>query len=58
MRSKFLQTVKETFSPSEYIAPAFDGSGATTGDVSVPFILALELPLTVFASSCPWRRLL
>ena len=28
------------FSPNEFIALAFDGSGATTGDVSVPFILA------------------
>lgn len=29
--------------PEEFIALAFDGSGATTGDVSVPFILALGL---------------
>jgi hypothetical protein len=25
-------------SPKEFIALAFDGSGATTGDVSVPFL--------------------
>jgi len=31
------------FSPPEFIALAFDGSGATTGDVSVPFILAFGL---------------
>ena len=29
------------FAPDEFIALAFDGSGATTGDISVPFILAL-----------------
>lgn len=29
------------FTPEEFIALAFDGSGATTGDISVPFILAL-----------------
>lgn len=31
------------FVPQEFIALAFDGSGATTGDISVPFILALGL---------------
>ncbi|MCL2673856.1 MAG: DUF1538 domain-containing protein [Defluviitaleaceae bacterium] len=31
------------FVPQEFVALAFDGSGATTGDVSVPFILALGL---------------
>ncbi|HWS30349.1 MAG TPA: DUF1538 domain-containing protein [Clostridia bacterium] len=31
------------FVPEQFIALAFDGSGATTGDVSVPFILALGL---------------
>lgn len=36
----FLATV---FVPEEFLALAFDGSGATTGDVSVPFILALGL---------------
>ena len=35
------------FSPDEFIALAFDGSGATTGDVSVPFILALGLGISV-----------
>jgi len=34
------------FSPGEFIAIAFDGSGATTGDVSVPFILALGLGIS------------
>lgn len=34
------------FSPSEFVALAFDGSGATTGDVSVPFILALGLGIS------------
>ena len=34
------------FAPGEFISLAFDGSGATTGDVSVPFILALGLGLS------------
>ncbi len=34
------------FSPPEFIAIAFDGSGATTGDVSVPFILALGIGIS------------
>ncbi len=34
------------FSPAEFIALAFDGSGATTGDVSVPFILALGIGIS------------
>lgn len=34
------------FTPGEFIALAFDGSGATTGDVSVPFILALGLGIS------------
>lgn len=34
------------FSPGEFISLAFDGSGATTGDVSVPFILALGLGIS------------
>ncbi len=34
------------FSPEEFIAVAFDGSGATTGDVSVPFILALGIGIS------------
>jgi len=29
------------FTPPEFIGIAFDGSGATTGDISVPFMLAL-----------------
>ncbi len=40
------------FSPPEFIAIAFDGSGATTGDVSVPFILALGIGIsTTFSKS-------
>ncbi len=31
------------FVPDEFIGLAFDGSGATTGDVSVPFMLALGI---------------
>ncbi len=38
------------FAPQEFIALAFDGSGATTGDVSVPFILALGLGISATAS--------
>ena len=38
------------FAPGEFIALAFDGSGATTGDVSVPFILALGLGISATAS--------
>ena len=34
------------FSPEEFVSLAFDGSGATTGDVSVPFILALGLGIS------------
>ena len=34
------------FTPNEFIALAFDGSGATTGDISVPFILALGLGIS------------
>ncbi len=34
------------FSPEEFIPLAFDGSGATTGDVSVPFILALGIGIS------------
>ena len=34
------------FSPNEFMSLAFDGSGATTGDVSVPFILALGLGIS------------
>ncbi len=40
------------FSPEEFIPLAFDGSGATTGDVSVPFILALGIGIsTTFSKS-------
>lgn len=38
------------FVPNEFIALAFDGSGATTGDISVPFILALGLGISVTMS--------
>ena len=38
------------FVPNEFIALAFDGSGATTGDISVPFILALGLGVSVTLS--------
>jgi len=31
------------FTPVEFIGIAFDGSGATTGDISVPFMLALGI---------------
>ncbi len=34
------------FAPEEFIPLAFDGSGATTGDVSVPFILALGIGIS------------
>lgn len=34
------------FAPPEFVALAFDGSGATTGDVSVPFILALGIGIS------------
>lgn len=35
--------VMVAFAPQEFVALAFDGSGATTGDISVPFILALGM---------------
>lgn len=38
------------FVPEEFVALAFDGSGATTGDISVPFILALGLGISVTMS--------
>ncbi|MDR1906151.1 MAG: DUF1538 domain-containing protein [Clostridiales bacterium] len=38
------------FVPVQYRALAFDGSGATTGDVSVPFILALGLGVSATMS--------
>ena len=38
------------FVPQEFITLAFSGSGATTGDVSVPFILALGMGVSVTMS--------
>lgn len=38
------------FSPPEFISLAFDGSGATTGDISVPFILALGIGISAIFS--------
>ena len=38
------------FTPEEFIALAFDGSGATTGDISVPFILALGVGVSASMS--------
>ena len=38
------------FVPEQFVALAFDGSGATTGDVSVPFILALGMGVSLTMS--------
>lgn len=38
------------FVPNQFVAIAFDGSGATTGDVSVPFILALGVGVSTTMS--------
>ena len=38
------------FTPPEFIGIAFDGSGATTGDISVPFMLALGLGVSASMS--------
>jgi hypothetical protein len=38
------------FVPNQFIAVAFDGSGATTGDVSVPFMLALGMGVSTTIS--------
>ena len=38
------------FVPEQFVALAFDGSGATTGDVSVPFILALGVGISATMS--------
>ncbi|WP_120198386.1 DUF1538 domain-containing protein [Lacrimispora algidixylanolytica] len=38
------------FVPDEFMALAFDGSGATTGDISVPFILALGMGISATMS--------
>jgi len=34
------------FAPQQFVALAFDGSGVTTGDISVPFMLALGLGIS------------
>jgi hypothetical protein len=38
------------FTPEQFIALAFDGSGATTGDISVPFMLALGIGVSITMS--------
>ena len=38
------------FVPEEFVALAFDGSGATTGDISVPFMLALGIGISATMS--------
>lgn len=38
------------FTPQEFVGLAFDGSGATTGDISVPFILALGMGVSITMS--------
>lgn len=38
------------FVPEEFVALAFDGSGATTGDISVPFILTLGIGISATMS--------
>jgi hypothetical protein len=38
------------FVPNQFVSLAFDGSGATTGDVSVPFILALGMGVSATMS--------
>lgn len=38
------------FAPNEFVALAFDGSGATTGDISVPFILVLGVGVSATMS--------
>lgn len=38
------------FVPDKFVALAFDGSGATTGDISVPFILAMGMGVSVSMS--------
>lgn len=38
------------FVPEEFVALAFDGSGATIGDISVPFILALGMGVSAALS--------
>lgn len=38
------------FVPTEFVGIAFDGSGATTGDISVPFMLALGIGVSASMS--------
>jgi len=38
------------FTPAEFVGIAFDGSGATTGDISVPFMLALGIGVSATLS--------
>ena len=38
------------FTPAEFIGIAFDGSGATTGDIAVPFMLALGIGVSATMS--------
>jgi len=38
------------FTPTEFVGIAFDGSSATTGDISVPFILALSIGVSTTLS--------
>ncbi len=38
------------FVPEQFVALAFDGSGATTGDISVPFILCLGVGISATLS--------
>ena len=38
------------FTPQEFIGLAFDGSGATTGDIAVPFMLALGIGVSATMS--------
>ena len=45
----FLIAVTE-FVPDEFIGIAFDGSGATTGDISVPFMLAMGIGVSATLS--------
>jgi hypothetical protein len=48
--SYILIFVLAIFTPEEFIGVAFDGSGATTGDISVPFMLALGMGVAVTMS--------
>ena len=38
------------FTPAEFVGVAFDGSGATTGDIAVPFMLALGIGVSATMS--------